>query len=333
MGDTRIVVDAMGGDYAPEWIIRGAVEAVNEGAKAHIILTGKEAVINGELAKYTYDTSKIEIKNCTEEITCHDAPVQAIRSKKDSSLTVGMNMVKSGEADAIISAGSSGAILAGGQLIVGRSKGVKRSPLAPLIPTTKGYSLLIDCGANVDARPEHLLQFAKMGSIYAEHVMGIKNPRVGIVNIGAEEEKGNALVKETYPLLKECSDINFIGNVEARDIPYGPCDVLVCEAFVGNVILKLYEGVGSALIKEIKSAMLSTTAGKIGGLLAKPSLKGVVKKFDASEYGGAPLLGLKGLVVKAHGSSKAKEVTTAIEQCVSFTEADIAAKIEKSLSV
>ena len=197
MGDTRIVVDAMGGDYAPEWIIRGAVEAVNEGAKAHIILIGKEAVIKGELAKYTYDTSKIEIKNCTEEITCHDAPVQAIRSKKDSSLTVGMNMVKSGEADAIISAGSSGAILAGGQLIVGRSKGVKRSPLAPLIPTTKGYSLLIDCGANVDARPEHLLQFAKMGSIYMENIEKIEKPRVAIVNIGDEEEKGNALVKET----------------------------------------------------------------------------------------------------------------------------------------
>ena len=210
---------------------------------------------------------------------------------------------------------------------------MKRAPLAPVIPTVNGAMLLVDCGANVDARAEQLVQFAKMGSIYAEHVMGIKNPRVGIVNIGAEEEKGNALVKETYPLLKECSDINFIGNVEAREIPYGPCDVLVCEAFVGNVILKLYEGVGKALIKEIKSAMLSTTAGKIGGLLAKPSLKGVVKKFDASEYGGAPLLGLKGLVVKAHGSSKAKEVTTAIEQCVSFTEADIATKIEKSLSV
>ena len=330
---TRVVVDAMGGDYAPEWIIRGAVEAINEGAKAQVILTGKEDVIKKELAKYTYDQSKIEVVNATEEITCHEAPVQAVRSKKDSSLVVGLNMVKNGEADAIISAGSSGAILAGGQLVVGRSKGVKRSPLAPLLPTSKGYSLLIDCGANVDARPEHLLQFAKMGSIYMENIEHVKNPRVAIVNIGDEEEKGNALVKETYPLLKECSDINFIGNVEARDIPYGPCDVLVCEAFVGNVILKLYEGVGSALIKEIKSAMLSTTAGKIGGLLAKPSLKGVVKKFDASEYGGAPLLGLKGLVVKAHGSSKAKEVTTAIEQCVSFTEADIAAKIEKSLSV
>ena len=323
MGDTRIVVDAMGGDYAPEWIIRGAVEAVNEGAKAHIILTGKEAVIKGELAKYTYDTSKIEIKNCTEEITCHDAPVQAIRSKKDSSLTVGMNMVKSGEADAIISAGSSGAILAGGQLIVGRSKGVKRSPLAPLIPTTKGYSLLIDCGANVDARPEHLLQFAKMGSVYMENVVGIKNPRVAIVNIGAEEEKGNALVKETFPLLKECEDINFVGSIEAREIPHGGADVIVCEAFVGNVILKLYEGLSSTLIGVIKAGLMSNLKSKIGAALALPSLKKTLKAFDASQYGGAPLLGLNGLVVKTHGSSRAKEITNSIYQCVTFREENI----------
>ena len=329
----KIAVDAMGGDNAPGEIVAGAVMAAQSREDIQIFLIGKEEVVSEELKKHTYKKEQIEVVNATEVIETEEPPVNAIRTKKDSSIVVGMNMVRRGEADAFCSAGSSGAILVGGQVIVGRIKGVERPPLAPLIPTEKGVSLLIDCGANVDARPSHLVQFAKMGSIYAEHVMGIKNPRVGIVNIGAEEEKGNALVKETYPLLKECSDINFIGNVEARDIPYGPCDVLVCEAFVGNVILKLYEGVGSALIKEIKSAMLSTTAGKIGGLLAKPSLKGVVKKFDASEYGGAPLLGLKGLVVKAHGSSKAKEVTTAIEQCVSFTEADIAAKIEKSLSV
>ena len=331
MGDTRIVVDAMGGDYAPEWIIRGAVEAVNEGAKAHIILTGKEAVIKGELAKYTYDTSKIEIKNCTEEITCHDAPVQAIRSKKDSSLTVGMNMVKSGEADAIISAGSSGAILAGGQLIVGRSKGVKRSPLAPLIPTTKGYSLLIDCGANVDARPEHLLQFAKMGSIYMENIEKIEKPRVAIVNIGDEEEKGNALVKETYPLLKECKDINFVGSIEAREIPNGAADVIVCEAFVGNVILKLYEGVGSALVQKIKEGMMTSTRSKIGALLVKPALKETLKSFDATEYGGAPLLGLKGLVVKTHGSAKAIEIKHGIFQCVQFKQEKINEKIAERI--
>lgn len=324
---TRVVVDAMGGDYAPEWIIRGAVEAINEGAKAQVILTGKEDVIKKELAKYTYDQSKIEVVNATEEITCHEAPVQAVRSKKDSSLVVGLNMVKNGEADAIISAGSSGAILAGGQLVVGRSKGVKRSPLAPLLPTSKGYSLLIDCGANVDARPEHLLQFAKMGSIYMESVVGKKNPTVGIVNIGAEEEKGNALVKETFPLLKECPDINFIGSVEAREIPYGDVDVIVCEAFVGNVILKLYEGVAGALVKKIKSGMMANLKSKIGGLLVKPALKDTLKDFDTSEHGGAPLLGLKGLVVKTHGSSTSKEVCNSIIQCVTFKEQKINEKI------
>lgn len=209
--------------------------------------------------------------------------IQAIRSKKDSSLTVGMNMVKSGEADAIISAGSSGAILAGGQLIVGRSKGVKRSPLAPLIPTTKGYSLLIDCGANVDARPEHLLQFAKMGSIYMENIEKIEKPRVAIVNIGDEEEKGNALVKETYPLLKECKDINFVGSIEAREIPNGAADVIVCEAFVGNVILKLYEGLAKMLLGEVKKAVMSSFKSKIGGALIKDSLgelQGEIQRQD-----------------------------------------------------
>ena len=328
---TRVVVDAMGGDYAPEWIIRGAVEAINEGAKAQVILTGKEDVIKKELAKYTYDQSKIEVVNATEEITCHEAPVQAVRSKKDSSLVVGLNMVKNGEADAIISAGSSGAILAGGQLVVGRSKGVKRSPLAPLLPTSKGYSLLIDCGANVDARPEHLLQFAKMGSIYMENVLGIKNPRVAIVNIGAEEEKGNALVKETFPLLKECTDINFVGSIEAREIPHGEADVIVCEAFVGNVILKLYEGLAGTLVGAIKKGMMSTLRSKIGAALALPALKSTLKAFDATQYGGAPLLGLNGLVVKTHGSAKAVEITNSIFQCVTFKEQDINGKIRKNI--
>ena len=328
---TRVVVDAMGGDYAPEWIIRGAVEAINEGAKAQIILTGKEDVIKKELAKYTYDQSKIEVVNATEEITCHEAPVQAVRSKKDSSLVVGLNMVKNGEADAIISAGSSGAILAGGQLVVGRSKGVKRSPLAPLLPTSKGYSLLIDCGANVDARASHLVQFAKMGSIYMEHVVGIKNPKVGIVNIGAEEEKGNALVKETFPLLKEEKELNFIGSVEAREIPHGQADVIVTEAFSGNVILKLYEGVGAVLISKVKEGLMSTLRSKIGALLIKSALKTTLKSFDASEYGGAPLLGLNGLVVKTHGSSKAKEVSNTLIQCVTFKKQKINEKIKESI--
>jgi len=242
-----------------------------------------------------------------------------------------MKLVKEGKADAFVSAGSSGAILVGGQVIVGRIKGVERPPLAPLIPTEKGVSLLIDCGANVDARPSHLVQFAKMGSIYMEHVLGIKNPKVGIVNIGAEEEKGNALVKETFPLLKEQEDINFIGSVEAREIPHGQADVVVCEAFAGNIILKLYEGVGAVLISKVKEGLMTSLRSKIGALLIKPALKSTLKQFDASEYGGAPLLGLKGLVVKTHGSSNAKEVSNTLAQCVTFKKQRINEKIQECI--
>lgn len=257
--------------------------------------------------------------------------MNAVRKKKDSSIVVGMNLVKKGEADAFVSAGSSGAILVGGQIIVGRIRGVERPPLAPLIPTRKGVSLLIDCGANVDARSSHLVQFARMGSIYMEHVIGIKHPRVAIVNIGAEEEKGNALVKETYPLLKACGDINFTGSIEAREIPEGGADVIVCEAFVGNVILKLYEGVGATMLSMVKEGMMANLKSKIGALLAKPALKETMKAFDASQYGGAPLLGLKGLVVKTHGNSKSVEVCNSILQCITFKEQQINEKIKESL--
>lgn len=328
---TRVVLDAMGGDNAPQEMVKGAVDAVQKSSDIQVILVGKEDLIAKELAGYTYNKEQIAIKNATEVIATAEPPVMAIRRKKDSSIVVGLKMVKNGEADAFVSAGSSGAVLAGGQLLVGRIKGVERPPLAPLIPTEKGFSLLIDCGANVDARPSHLVQFAKMGSIYMEHVMGVKNPTVGIVNIGAEEEKGNALVKETFPLLKECRDIHFTGSIEAREIPHGQADVVVCEAFVGNVILKLYEGVGAVLISKIKGGMMQSLRSKIGGLLVKPALKETMKSFDASEYGGAPLLGLNGLVVKTHGSSKAKEVCNSILQCMTFKEQHINEKIRECI--
>lgn len=328
---TKVALDAMGGDNAPGEMVKGAVDAIQKRKDIKVFLVGKEELIYEELKKYSYEADQIEVVNATEVIETAEPPVMAIRRKKDSSIVVAMNMVKKGEADAFVSAGNSGAVLVGGQLIVGRIKGVDRPPLAPLIPTAKGVSLLIDCGANVDARPSHLVQFAKLGSIYMENVMGINNPRVAIVNIGAEEEKGNALVKETFPLLKECEDINFIGSIEARDIPHGNVDVIVCEAFVGNVILKLYEGVGSVLISKVKQGMMSTLRSKIGALLVKPALKTTLKSFDASEHGGAPLLGLNGLVVKTHGSSNAKEVSNSIIQCVTFKEQRINDKIRECI--
>lgn len=329
----RVAVDAMGGDNAPFEIVKGAVEAVSEQPKLKVYLVGIQEAVEAELAKYTYDKDRLELVDAREVIETAEPPVMAIRRKKDSSLVKALNLVKEGTCDAFVSAGSTGAILVGGQVIVGRIKGVERAPLAPLIPTAEGVSLLIDCGANVDARPSHLVQFAKMGSIYMENIMGIKNPKVGIVNIGAEEEKGNSLVKETFPLLKNCPEINFIGSVEARDIPYGVCDVIVCEAFVGNVILKTYEGVGAVLIKKIKGAMMESFISKIGALLVKPTLKKTLKTFSTDEYGGAPLLGLKGLVVKTHGSSKAIEVKNSILQCLTFTEQKIADKIKDNITL
>ncbi len=327
----KVAVDAMGGDNAPAEIVKGAIEAVTLRQDIKVFLVGQQEVVKEELAKNSYTGSQIEVIHADEVIETAEPPVMAIRKKKQSSIVVGMNMVKQQEADAFVSAGSSGAILVGGQVIVGRIKGVERPPLAPLIPTEKGVSLLIDCGANVDARASHLVQFAKMGSIYMENVMGVKHPKVAIVNIGAEEEKGNALVKETFPLLKNCPDINFVGSIEARDIPHGEADVIVCEAFVGNVILKLYEGVGATLMSKVKQGMMTTLRSKIGALLVKPALKATLKSFDASEYGGAPLLGLNGLVVKTHGSSKAKEVCTSIIQCVTFKEQEINEKIRKNI--
>lgn len=326
-----IALDAMGGDYAPEQTVKGAVEAVNSSDEIRVILVGKQDMIAKELEKYEYAKEDIEVVHASEIIDMGDVPTVAIKDKKDSSLVVAMRLVREGKADALVSAGSTGAVLVGGQLVVGRLKGIKRPPLAPFIPTTKGFSLLIDCGANVDARPEHLVQFAQMGSIYYENVMGKKNPTVALLNIGTEEEKGNQLVKDTKPLMKECKNINYIGSVEARELVSGAADVIVCEAFVGNVVLKFFEGLALTLFGSLKEGLMSSTRTKLGALLVKPALKGLKNQFDTSSQGGAPLLGLKGLVVKAHGNSSSREIEIALKQCISFKKQKINEKIKESI--
>lgn len=327
-----VALDAMGGDNAPGQIVKGAVDAVNIDNEIFVYLVGRQELINEELSKYTYNKEQIEVVDARDVIETGEAPVMAVRRKKDSSLVKALTMVKDKKADAFVSAGSSGAILVGGQVIVGRLKGVERPPMAPLIPTAKGVSLIVDSGANVDSRATFLVQWAKMGSIYMENVLGIKNPKVAIVNVGVEEEKGNQLVKEAYPMLKECKDINFVGSIEARDIPNGNADVIVCDAFVGNVILKLYEGLGKTLIGKVKGAMMSSLKTKIGALLIKGALKDTMKSFDATEYGGAPLIGLNGLVVKTHGNAKAKEIKNSLIQCKKFKESNISEKIMESIN-
>lgn len=328
---TKVVLDAMGGDHSPGEMVLGAVNAVKEKDNLFVYIVGPSDRIRAELDKHEYPKDQIEVIHAADEITCHDAPVQAIRGKKDSSMVVGLRMVREGKADGFVSAGNSGAVLVGGQVLVGKMKGIERAPLAPIVPTLKGVSLLVDCGANVDAKPSNLLQFAQMGSIYMENAMKIERPTVGILNIGAEEEKGNALVKEAYPLLKNCKGINFIGSVEARDFIYGAADVVVTEAFAGNVMLKTIEGVASGLFKLIKNSITATPVSTIGAALVKPQLKNVAKIFDATEYGGAPLLGLNGLVVKIHGNASHKEVKNALFQVEVFRSQDINSKIKEQL--
>ena len=328
MDNVKIAVDAMGGDNAPFEIVKGAVEAVNEFG-SNIILVGPQETVENELAKYTFDKSKISVKNATEVISTEESPTNAIRRKTDSSIVVGLNLVKNGEASAFVSAGSTGAVLTGGTFIIGRIKGIERPALGTCLPTVSGFTFLLDSGANVDCKSTYLLQFAKMASVYVEHVMGVSNPTVGLINIGAEKEKGNALTKETYELL-EGSELNFIGNVEPRDIPFQKADVLVCDGFAGNTVLKFAEGLSVALISIIKDEITAGLYKIPAAFLLKP-FKNIKKRFDSEEVGGAPFLGLKSLVVKAHGSSKAKGIKNAIKQCEIFVEKDIVLKIEEQL--
>lgn len=329
MEKIKIAVDAMGGDNAPYEIIKGTVEAVNEFG-ANVVLVGIQQTIEEELKKYTYDKEKIEVINATEVISTDEVPTTAIRRKKDSSMVVGLNLVKDGRAAAFVSAGSTGALLTGATVIIGRIKGIERPALGTCLPTTNGFTFLLDSGANVDCKANYLVQFAKMASVYVENVMGIKNPKVAIANIGAEKEKGNTLVKEAHELLEEVEGINFTGNIESREIPFGEADVVVCDGFVGNTILKLSEGLSLALLGIIKEE-ITQGAYKLAAAALKKPFKNIKKRFDSEEVGGAPFLGLKSLVVKAHGSSKAKGIKNAIKQCEIFVENDIVLKIEEKL--
>ncbi|MBU3214122.1 phosphate acyltransferase PlsX [Clostridium estertheticum] len=321
-----VVVDGMGGDFSPNAVVGGCIAAIKE-YNINILITGSEDLIREELKKHTYDTNKIKIINTTEVIDVSEHPVMAVKRKKDSSLVKALNLVKNGEADAIISAGSTGAFLAGCTLIVGRIKGINRPALAPVMPGKKMPFMIIDCGANAECKPNYLLQFGLMGKIYFENILNVVNPSVGLVNIGSEEEKGNELSKATFKLLKE-ANLNFVGNVEAREIPTGDVNVLVCDGFTGNVILKLYEGTVSTIFDLLKTSIMASVRTKIGGMLLKPVFKKFKKDFDYKEYGGAAFLGVNGICIKAHGSSDAKAFKNAIKQATIFYDNNVVDKLK-----
>jgi len=326
----RIGMDAMGGDHAPVETVKGAIEALKE-LDATMVLFGDEAAIKNELSKYTYDQARVEIVHTTQVVENEDKPVIAIRKKKDSSMVVGLEQVKKGEIDALISAGNTGALLAGGLLRVGRIRGVDRPALTTVFPTFKGMFVLADVGANAECKARNLYEFAIMGSIYAQDVLSIENPKVGLVNIGSEPGKGTPMVNEAYDLLNE-SDLNFIGNVEARDIPDKQADVLVCDGFTGNIILKLTEGVAKSFMSQFKAIFMKSIVSKLAALTLKKDLKGLKTKMDYTEYGGAPLLGVKAPIVKAHGSSNGKAFKNAILYAEKYASNKIIDKISRDIS-
>ncbi|AGK97336.1 phosphate acyltransferase PlsX [Clostridium pasteurianum] len=324
-----IAIDGMGGDNAPNAVVEACTEAVNEFG-VNIIITGNEQVIKRELEKYNYDKNKIDIVNASEVITPDEHPVMAIKKKKDSSLYKALNLVKEGKAQSIISAGSTGALMAGATFVIGRIKGIDRIALAPIMPGKNSTFMVVDAGANVDCKPQYLLQFAFMGKIYFENILKINNPSIGLINIGIEEEKGNDLTKKVYKLLKE-ADFNFVGNIEPRDISSGDTNILVCDGFVGNTVLKMYEGVASNIFNMLKTEIMSSTRSKIGGIFLKPVFKNFKKKFDYTEYGGSSFLGTKAVVIKAHGSSNVKAFKNAIRQAKICYEGEFIGKISSEL--
>jgi len=326
----KIILDGMGGDYAPASVVEGAVMASSL-IEHELIITGDKDLIESELAKHKYDSSRISVAHAPETITNEDAPVKAVRTKRNSSLVTGLNMLKEGAGGVFISGGNTGAIMAGGLFILGRIQGIDRPAIASAYPIMgDGVSLLIDSGANSECKPNNLLEFATMGSIYMEKVLGCKNPTVGLVNIGTEENKGTTVIKAAHELISK-SGVNFIGNVEAREIPKGACDVIVCDGFVGNVILKLTEGLAWNILKLVKAKFTTGTVAKIGAALLSGKLNELKKEFDYSEYGGAPILGLKGPVVKMHGSSGAKGVKNTILKAIPFAEGNVVSRIQNSV--
>ena len=322
----KIIVDIMGGDHAPVEIIKGALDAVKEYG-IEVLLVGREDVIEGELSKYDYPKDKVGILNAKDVITNDDNPTYSIRRKKDASMVVGLNALNDGLGHGFISAGNTGALLAGGIFIIKRIDNIQRAALTIPYPTLDGFSLVLDAGANVDCKPEYLKQFALMGSIYMENVMNIKNPRVGLINIGTEIDKGNQITRDTYGLLKD-SNLNFVGNIEGRSVPMGEADILVCDGFTGNIVLKLSEGVVISIFDNLKAIFNSDLRSKLCALVLKPKLKVLKSKLDYREYGGAPLLGTKKPIVKAHGSSDAFAIKNGIGQLIQFIEKDVIKIIE-----
>ncbi|MBS7262831.1 MAG: phosphate acyltransferase PlsX, partial [Eubacteriales bacterium] len=327
----RIAVDAMGGDNAPLAIINGCIDALKEISDVEIELFGPIEVLKAHTAGLDADLAKrLILTDAPDTISMHDAPVEAVRRKKDSSIVMALRAVKEKRCDAFISAGSTGAVLAGGLFVVGRIRGVKRPALASLLPSEKGFCLLMDCGSNMDCRPFNLVQFGVMGSVYMKKALQIAEPRVGLLNVGVEDEKGNELCKETFPRMKE-QRFRFVGNIEARDVAAGAADVVVTDGFAGNILMKGAEGYGKFFMKSLKEALYGSFWAKIGGLLAKKSLYGIKKKMDYKEYGGAPLLGVDGIVIKTHGSSDAYSVLCTVRQAVNMIRSGFIPEIKTEI--
>lgn len=326
----HLFVDAMGGDHAPEAPVKGSIDALRRDPDLRISLAGVLAQIQPHLLGADDVLERITLIDAPELITNHEAPAMAIRLKKKSAIVLGMLSVRQGETDGFVSAGSTGAVLVGGMLRLGRIPGIERPALAPLLPNGHSHFLLIDCGANVDCKPEYLQQFGVMGNAYMQQIKKINTPRIGLINVGDEVEKGNQLTKDTFPLMQR-SKFNFVGNVEARYITADKADVLVCDGFDGNIILKFMEGVAATMLGMIKSELMADTRSKIGALLVKPAFKRVKKTMDYAEIGGAPLLGVQGAVVKAHGSCNTYAFSSAIRQASTMVRAQVATTIMSQL--